>query len=924
MLRLVHQHWHALSPLLDKALEMDPGGRAGLIAEVERHEPDVAHLLARLLEEHERLADSNFLESSLAVDDTPSPSLSGCTIGAYTLDTRIGMGGMGTVWRAHRSDGRFDGYVAVKLLNLALVDRGGDERFNREGTLLARLAHPHIARMLDAGVTPAGQPYLILEYVDGIRIDQFADEQRLNPLRRLQLFLQVADAVAHAHANLITHRDLKPTNILVNRDGQVKLLDFGVGKLLETTGSTSSPITLPGTAALTPEYAAPEQLRGEPVTTATDVYALGVLLYVLLTGRHPTGATCRTPAEHIAALLTGDPVLASDAVVAPTRTEAAQRATLRGSTPERLRRFYRRDLDNLLTKALEKSPDRRYPSVTALSDDIRRFIDHEPLSVHGRRWRYRAAKFVRRHRWPVAAAAIAFAMLTTGFLIVNQQRQIADRRFSQLRQLSQQVFELDNRIRNLAGATDARRALVAASLEYLEALSRDASGDLDLLQDVSEGYLRVARIQGVPTGLTLGKLADAEASLKRADDLVHTILASRPHDRRALVRAALVAHDRMIVADSERRDADALIHARRAVARMDALLNEGAPTESERESAFSVYGNVAAAYVNMHRADDAIRYATRVREIAARYGSAPSSVSYALTVLANARRSQGDLDGALEAIREAREISDRASYPNETKRMFDRYPLLLREAFILGEDRGISLNRGEEAMVLLREAMAMHEAGARRDASDFTSRTRVATVGRELGDILRWRAPQDAVAVYDVALARLGEIPDSINARRDRALVLANSSYALRRLNRIEDARRRVDDALAILQKANAYPSDRIAIGGELCSVLQARADQSAAEGRLSEATAQYEELVGKVMAAGPDLEHDLRAAYSLALLYRDFARLRRSAGEPVAAQILEAKARAIWIEWTRTHPDNAFVRRQLDAKDDAADNLGR
>jgi serine/threonine-protein kinase len=289
---------------------------------------------------------------------------------------------------------------------------------------------------------------------------------------------------------------------------------------------------------------------------------------MLLTGRHPTGARCRTSAEHLRALLEDEAVRASDAVVEPAAEDATARATRRQSTPAGLRRLYRGDIDNVLAKALEKQPDQRYASVTALADDIRRFLHHEPLSVHGKSWTYRTAKFVRRHRWPVAAAVAAFAMLATGLVMAERQRLVAERRFDQLRQLSQQVFDLDHRIETLAGATGARQALVAASLEYLEGLASDARGDLALLQELSDGYWRVARIQGVPTGLTLGDFAKAEESLKKADELVETILASHPDDRRALERSAVIAHDRMIVADSEHRNEAALAHARRALRRL--------------------------------------------------------------------------------------------------------------------------------------------------------------------------------------------------------------------------------------------------------------------------------------------------------------------------------------------------------------------
>ena len=901
--------------MLDRALDLDGDARVAMLADVARDRPDLAEMLRALLTEHDRLVDSDFLETSLPAGDTPVPSLAGHAVGPYTLELPLGMGGMGTVWRGRRNDGRFEGFVAVKLLNLALLDPRGDERFKREGTLLARLAHPHIARLLDAGVTPAGQPYLVLEYVDGVRIDRFADEHRLSVNKRLELFLQVADAVAHAHANLVVHRDLKPSNILVRTDGQIKLLDFGVGKLLEQETNPQTTVTIGAANPLTPEYAAPEQARGELVTTATDVYALGVLLYGLLTGRHPTSEGSRTLADHLHALLECEAARASDAVAAGTADDSAARTALRQSTPERLRRVYRGDIDNVLAKALEKEPRRRYESVTAFTDDIRRFLNHEPLSVQGQAWSYRAGKFIRRHRWPVAAAIAAFATLAAGFLVANQQRLIAESRFRQLRHLSQQVFQLDSHIQTVPGATEARQALVAASLEYLEGLSRDAGGDLDLLQEVSDGYWRVARIQGVPIGLTLGDFAKAEESLKKADALLERILASRPRDRRALERSAIVAADRMILAESEHRESDALAHARKAVDRCEALLSQGPPTDAERDTELMLFGNVATASVNMHRYEDGIRYSKRQLELARTYGPAPRAESYALTVLANALRFQGDLDGALQAIRQAREVSQQATpYPDETKRMIDRYPLLLREAFILGEDRAISLNRPDEAAALLREAFDMHEAGARRDPKDYVSRTRVATTGRELGDILRWRAPQDAAAVYDVTLTRLAESRDNLRTRRDRALVLANSSYALRRLDRIAEARRRVDAALALLEGTKDYPSDRLALDSEVCAVLHARADQRADEGDVAKAIHEYEQLLEKVMAGTPDVEHDLRDAYSLSLLYEDLGRLYRVNAASDKADATDAKRRALWTHWNEARPGIPFVLRQLAA----------
>src|SRR5262249_30735103 len=266
--------------------------------------------LQKLLAESDLIHESRFLEEPLSLAVRPAvPSLAGQTIGAYRLVSLIGQGGMGSVWLAERSDGRFEGRAAVKRLTIALIGRSGEERFRREGTILARLTHPHIARLIDAGVTPAGQPYLVLEHVAGVSIDRYCDEHALGIEARVRLFLGVLEAVIHAHAHLIVHRDIKPANVLVADDGQVKLLDFGIAKLLrddrEWAGGSGemSALTRDGGSALTPEYAAPEQLAGGAVTTATDVYALGVLLYVLLTGQHPAGEALQSPATLIHAIV---------------------------------------------------------------------------------------------------------------------------------------------------------------------------------------------------------------------------------------------------------------------------------------------------------------------------------------------------------------------------------------------------------------------------------------------------------------------------------------------------------------------------------------------------------------------------------------------------------------------------------------------
>jgi serine/threonine protein kinase len=407
--------WQAISPRLDEALEMTDEERVGWFSSLRAENPTLASQLEILLEEHRALSQEGFLDEQPA-ESVGTSGLAGQTLGVYTLVSQLGRGGMGTVWLAERSDGRFERRVAVKILNVALMGKAGEERFKREGRILGRLTDPHIAELIDAGVSPGGQPFLVLEYVEGEHIDHYCDWHGLETRARVRLFLDALSAVEHAHANLIVHRDLKPSNILVRTDGQVKLLDFGIAKLLEGDGQTGEPaITLEGARALTPQYAAPEQLKGEAVTAATDVYASAVLLYVLLTGQHPAGTGPYTPARLINAIMEIEPRLLSETVVSAKTSEGpgafAANAGKRATTPEKLARLLRGDLDTIVAKALKKHPQERYPSIKAFADDLQRYLRHEPIDARPDAIAYRATKFIRRHSKSVTAALLVVLAL---------------------------------------------------------------------------------------------------------------------------------------------------------------------------------------------------------------------------------------------------------------------------------------------------------------------------------------------------------------------------------------------------------------------------------------------------------------------------------------------------------------------------------
>ncbi len=447
------RRWLRASAHLDRLLDSPPEERDAVIATLWRDDPESAADVASLLAEHRRVTEERFLETAVP-RPTAEPPLAGVTIGAYTLESRIGQGGTGTVWLASRSDGRFEGHAALKLLNAALLGRGGEERFRREGTILARLTHPNIARLIDAGVTSTAQPYLVLEYIDGRHIDRFCDEERLGIEGRVRLFLDVQAAVAHAHASLIVHRDLKPSNVLVTADGQVKLLDFSIAKLIEDgthTGATL--LTQDGATAMTPKYAAPEQVTGGPITTATDVYALGVLLYELLTGVHPAGAAPKSSADFAKAVTELEPLRMSAAVRvegADANANAARRAT----TPERLGRALAGDLETIVAKALKKNPAERYRSVDEFADDLRRYVNHEPIRARPDRLGYRIARFGRRH-WRGLTATAAVVTVLVAVVAFYTARLAAERDRARLQ--AQKASQLSDLLTGLVTGADPYR-----------------------------------------------------------------------------------------------------------------------------------------------------------------------------------------------------------------------------------------------------------------------------------------------------------------------------------------------------------------------------------------------------------------------------------------------------------------------------------
>lgn len=492
--------WQEIGPYLDHALALPEEDRAAWLDELRTQRSDLADLMQELLREHQALSQERFLEYQPLHPN--EPAFVGASLGPYKLLRPIGEGGMGSVWLAERSDGRFERKVAIKFLHFAVVSPGAAERFKREGKILGQLAHPHIAELIDAGVTGRGEPYLVLEYVAGKQIDEYCDEHRLGVDARVELFLDVAGAVAHAHAHLIVHRDIKPSNVLVSSEAVVKLLDFGIAKLLggDAGSGAATQLTMDGGLALTPQFAAPEQVTGGSITTATDVYALGVLLYVLLTGQHPAGPGPHSPADLVKAITEVDPQKPSD-VFASTDADREAVTEKRGASSERLRRQLLGDLDTIIGKALKKDPRERYASVTAFEGDLRRYLKHEPISAHPDTFSYRAGKYIRRHRLTLSLASVALLATIAGSTATliqartaRQQRDAAlleQDRADRVTRFMTDIFKVADPSQKTGSQVTARALLDNASEEVERGLAQNPDQQARMMAAMGKAYMNL-------------------------------------------------------------------------------------------------------------------------------------------------------------------------------------------------------------------------------------------------------------------------------------------------------------------------------------------------------------------------------------------------------------------------------------------------
>ncbi|MEY2512176.1 MAG: eukaryotic-like serine/threonine-protein kinase [Verrucomicrobiota bacterium] len=664
----------------------------------------------------------------------------GRRIGNYELLRELGRGGMGTVWLAKRADQQFEKLVAIKLLK-----RGTDtdevlRRFQTERQILARLEHPNIARLLDGGITDDDLPYFVMEYVDGPPVTEFCRDRALTIRQRLQLFLKICGAVQFAHQNLVVHRDLKPGNILVPPDGEPKLLDFGIAKLL-APDEAAPEVTMAEHQRFTPAYASPEQVRGEPITTVSDVYALGTLLYEILTGKnaHRFSVPHPPPTELLRVVTQEEPLRPSAAALEPS-----------------IARRLRGDLDTILLKALRKEPSRRYSGVGAFAEDIRRHLDDQPVSARRDTFSYRAAKFVQRNKIGVAAAALVLLSLVGGIIatawearVAQAQRARAERRFSDVRTLaSSMLSELNEEAETLSGSIKLRSILVKRTLAYLDTVTQEAGDNRALQRELATAYQKVGDIQGNTYYSNLGDLNGALESYRKCLTLRETLAKAEPQNAEIRHDLALGHEGYADVLWGVNRLTETLQNYREAQATLEALIKVEPANRQWRLDLSRVYhklgdlqGNVD--YSNLGDTAGAVeskRKALILRE--ALVGEDPSNknfrdlLSESYLNLGKMQRITGDLPSALQNYRKALALQEEFSAAEPTNQIFRRHVMFSHRYLAVALQENGQL---EEALASQRVTLKIAEELAGADSKNTQAQRTLAVSSSAVGNLLAKR-----------------------------------------------------------------------------------------------------------------------------------------------------------------------------------------
>jgi tetratricopeptide (TPR) repeat protein len=806
----------------------------------------------------------------------------GAGCGAYRLVRLVGHGGMGSVYLAERADGELQQQVAIKLLHHGGSEPAFRDLFLRERRILARLQHPAIARVLDAGHTDGGQPYLAMEYVDGIPIDAYADQLDLRG--KLLLFLKVLEAVSYAHRNLIVHRDLKPSNILVDRDGRPRLVDFGIAKILDAQEHERTVVGLP---AWTPQYASPEQIRGETITTASDVYSLGVLLYRLLTGRLPYELPGPGPSAVHHAVCEADPL------------------------PPRLGS----DLDAILLMALRKEPARRYSSAQHLAVDLECVLEHRPISARPDTVYYRAGKFIRRHRFGLTAAALILAAIAGGAGTAAYQARIAQRRFEDVRRLAHAlIFDVHDEVARLEGSTGVRATIVRTALEYLDDLARSAGRDPSLQKEIADAYQKIGDAEGFPTQPNLGRTEDALASYRKAGDIYRRLAAADPayvpdlaaYDlhyagllrfgrdpkrARELTATAIRMFDAVRVRRAwDDRSENTYIRAWCTLGDLDDDMGHSREALEE----YSRCRELAGAAMKQHRDRKAL---ARLSEADERIGTAAQSLGY----LSQAREAFAEDEALLHEL-----LAAEPRNPRLRKQLALMYQF---RSSLYYDDTEPNLGEPKRALEDAKRYLDLSADMARKDpkntAAQFShavAQYRISVLLRESDVHAAIAAARDSVRIFDELLAS-GKHDYLTVSRRARAMIRLGQAQL--RAGQIEEALRTADAALTVdRQVVEQTPADTEQRASLVwAEILAAQASAGSGNFQHAEKLLRQARAEAESIAANQELEKVIPLATVEEALGALYASRRRTEDASACYQRLAG----LW----RRFPDNEYVRRQ-------------
>jgi tRNA A-37 threonylcarbamoyl transferase component Bud32/tetratricopeptide (TPR) repeat protein len=732
--QLTAERWQQAKLIVADALEEGSiESRAALVTQRCAGDPLLLREVESLLEQTTGLFEECAEDVAIPLRRDLTTLDPGRRIGAYAIVREIGRGGMGAVYLAQRADGAFEKKVAIKVLKRGLDTDEILRRFLAERQILARLDHPSIVRLIDGGTTDDGLPYLAMDYVEGLPITQFAREHQLSVQERLKLFRAVCSAVTYAHQNLIVHRDLKPSNILITKEGEVRLLDFGIAKLLEPEAEAYA-VTMTMLRVMTPEYASPEQVKGGPVTTVSDVYSLGVIFYELLTEERPYRLKHRTPDEISKAICEQEPER-------PSTTVAKGDGSSKLQVPSS--KLLRGDLDNIVLRALRKEPERRYASVDQLSDDIRRHLEGLPIQACKDTFAYRSGKFIQRHKIGVAAAAMIVAVLVGGIIATTwewraakAERAKAEVRFEILRKSSRtMISEIHGALQNLSGTLEARKLLLQRATEQLDALSAEASDAPRLQLDLAIAYKTIGYLPDQP-------VTERTKLLQKSIDLSEKVLARDP---RKIAARENLATCKLSLADFARTRGEndqALTYNREAIALLEAVAREEPLDMGHKQSVWNASYNMALTLSQLGRAEEGLAICRRIYPIAVelreKHSADPSDHRFRRPYLSRALAAGnltylGRYDEAIAEIRAALEENAAA------RQRFPLGPFERLDQSVFNYRLAIALERGgklDQAIEKMHFAATLAETLLADEAKDFSCRINAALENLQLGSLL--------------------------------------------------------------------------------------------------------------------------------------------------------------------------------------------